>query len=443
MTLKSISIIAFVFICSVSFGQKELSATEAVFTALENNYQILISEKQVDIAKKNNKWSEAGLFPTVDLVIAQNNAIQDNTNNPFTFTPGIILSQSINPSLALNWNIFSGFRVKVSKQRLEQLEEQSANNATAVIENTIQDVLKAYYTAQLQKDRMILFSDVMAISRKRFKYYELKEKYSSSNSLESLQFRNQYLTDSTNYLMQDMSYQNSMRNLILLMNDSTLTTNDLILTDQIDIAVGDVNFNDAEEEMFANNQNLKNQYIALELQHTQTSLQRSFLYPTLSFQAGVQPGWSKIRNLNDSNFEVQTENLSYYGNFNLRYTLFNNWKNKRAVEVSKIQAEIAELNVDNMKQTLSNTLQNLIDLYAVRSQLASISQENIIYSEKAYKLAEERFNLGTINSIDLANFQSIYQNTMIQHYENLFNRMDTYLEIYKMSGKIGLEYTIQ
>ena len=441
MTLKTTSIIALLFVCSYSFGQRDLSATEAVFISLENNYQILISEKQLDITQKNNNWSEAGLFPTVDLIIAQNNVVQDNTNNPFTFTPGIILSQSFNPSLSLNWNIFSGFRVKMSKQRLEQLEKQSANNVTAVIENTIQDVLKAYYTVQLQKDRKVLFSDIMEISRKRFKYYKLKEKYSSSTSLESLQFRNQYLTDSTNYLIQDISYKNSMRNLILLMNDTTY--NDFILTDEIDLALGDVNFNDAKVEMFANNQNLKNQYISLKLQNTQTGLQRSFLYPTLSFQAGANPGWSKIRNLKDSNLEIETQSLSYYGNLNLRYTLFNNWKNKRAVEVSMIQEEIAELSLENMKKSLSNTLQNLIELYSVRVQLASISQENVIYAEKAYKLAEDRYNLGTINSINLASFQTTYQNTMIQHYENLFNRMDTYLEIYKMSGKIGLAYPMQ
>ena len=56
------------------------------------------------------------------------------------------------------------------------------------------------------------------------------------------------------------------------------------------------------------------------------------------------------------------------------------------------------------------------------------------------KLAEDRFNVGLINSIDFESFKNNYQNTLIQHYENLFNKMDTYLEIYKMTGKIGLEY---
>ena len=440
MILKASSLLIVFFLVFTSWGQQELTASEAVFIALENNYQILISEKQHAINVKNNTWSEAGLFPTVSLNVSQNNTIQDNTNNPFTFTPGIILSQSINPSLMLDWNIFSGFQVRMSKQRLEQLEEQTSNNATAVIETTIQDVLKAYYTAQLQNDRKDLFADIMALSRERFKYYELKEKYSTSSSLELLQFKNQYLTDSTNYLMQVVSSDNAMRNLKLLMNLPEAETTEYILTDAIDVLLAEVDYTQAKEDMLANNQNLKNQYISLELQKTNTAFARSFLYPTLNFQAGVQPGWSWVREIKDNAFEAQTSSLSYYGNLNLRYTIFNNWKSKRAVEVSKIQEEISELNISNMEKTLSSTLQNLIELYQVRLDLVNISQENLVYAEKAFELAQKRFDLGTMNSIDLSTFQNTYQNTMIQHYENLFNKMDTFLEIYKMTGKIGLEY---
>lgn len=441
MTLKTNSLFIFLLIALSSFGQKELSASQAVFTALENNYQILISEKQLEISEKNNKWSEAGLFPTVNLTVAQQNVIQDNTNNPFTFTPGIILNQSLSPTLSANWNIFSGFKVKMSKQRLEQLEAQSANNAIAIIESTIQDVLKTYYNAQLQKDRLSLYGEIMELSRKRLKYYEIKEKYSSSSSLELLQFKNQYLTDSTNYLLQKVSFDNSIRNLQLMMNDSTQMDQQFILTDNIDVAIGIIDFENAKSEMLANNQNLKNQYVSLELQKTNTSLQRSFLYPTLDLQLGVNPSWANIREIKNNSFEQGTSGLMYYGNFNLRYTIFNNWKNKRAVEVSKIQEEIADLNIESMTMTLSNNLQNLIETYQVRSQLASISEENLIYAKKAFELAEKRFELGSMNSIDLASFQNSYQNTMIQHYQNLYNKLETYLEIYKMTGKISLEYS--
>lgn len=440
MNLKISSLLVFIGLSSIGFAQRDLSASEAVFISLEKNYQVIISGKQHSINELNNRWSEAGAFPTVDLTLINGNTIQDNTNNPFTFIPGIVLTQSINPSLTSNWNIFTGFAVRISKERLEILENQSANNAMAVIENTIQDVLKAYYTAQLQHDRKDLFKSVMELSKDKMHYYELKEKYSNANTLELMQFKNQYFTDSTNLLMQEISYDNSIRNLLLLMNDSTITAEGLNLTDKMDLKVMDVDFSEAETEMYSNNQNLTNQYISLELQKTNTAFQRSFLYPTLSFQAGVQPGWSWIREIQNNAFQAETSNLSYYGNINLRYSIFNNWKNKRAVEVSKIQEEISTLNIENMKMTLSSTLQNLIALCKARVQLVSISQENLVYSKKALELAQERFAIGGINSIDLASFLNNYQNTLIQHYENLFNKMDTYLEIYKMTGKIGLEY---
>ncbi|MDG1658788.1 MAG: TolC family protein [Crocinitomicaceae bacterium] len=436
-------IVIFALTSASSFGQKDLSATDAVVIALENNYQILIAEKQHEINEMNNSWSEAGLFPTVDLSIAQSNNLQDNTQNPFTFTPGKILSQGLNPSLSLNWNIFSGFAVKISKQRLEQLETQSANNAMTIIEGTIQDVLKAYFTAQLQNERLELFNSVLTLSRDRYEYYLLKEKYSTASSLESLQFRNQYLTDSTNFLMQKISSDNAMRNLLILMNqdDSTSLESNYTLIDKLSFDIQSINFEDAQNEMLSENTNLRAQYIGLELQKTATSLQRSFLYPTLSFQAGVQPNWSKIRNLDDPAFSAEPYTLSYYGNFNLRYTLFNNWKNKRAVEVSAIQEDISELNIESMKKTLSSTLMNLIELHEVRTQLVGISTVNLNYAKQAFDLAEKRYDLGSMNSIDLATFQNTYENTMIQHYENLFNRLDTYLEIYKMTGKLRLSYT--
>jgi len=423
-------------------AQKELSAKDAVFTALANNFQIQIAHLQVDIAAKNNSWGEAGLFPTVQLGVGLNNSIQDNSKNPFTFTPGLILSQQLAPSLSANWNLFSGFRVKISKERLALLEEQSQGNALVIIETTTQDVVKAYYSAQLQKARMDLYAEIMKISSHRKKLYALKEKYASSSSLESLQFNNQYLTDSTNFLLQQISYANSVRNLLLLMNeqDSTLDVSDIILTDSLNFDFPLISEDEAITQLFSNNQNLKNQYLSIELQQKQTSLQKSFLYPTLSLSAGVNPSYSWLRDLKDDNFKINTQALQYYGNLNLRYTLFDNWKNQRAVEVSRIQESIATLNTQSMENSLINTMKNLIEVYNLRSSLLAISEENLEYATKAWELAQRKFENGSINSVDLSTFQSNFQNTLIQHYENLYNKLDTYLEIYRMTGSLGLQY---
>lgn len=442
LKVKNISFIIISLLAGSTFAQQNLSAKDAVFTALANNYNVQIAHLQVDIAEKNNTWGEAGLFPTVSLGASFNNTIQDNSKNKFTLTPGKLYIQSLSPNLTANWNLFSGFSVKISKERLELLEEQSKGNALVLIENTTQDVIKAYYQAQLQKERMQLFQRLMQVSKEKLNYYELKEKYSASSSLELLQFKNQYLTDSTNYLMQAISYKNAIRNLYLLMNepDSTKISMDIVLTDSLNFEFPLLNQEEVLSKMLGNNQNLKNQYISMELQKKQTEFQRSFLYPTLSLQLGVNPQYSWFRELDNLDQVLNNQSMAYSGTLNLRYTLFNGWKTKRAVEVSKIQEEIATLNKDNLEASLTTNMYNLLEMYRLRTQLLSISEENLDYATAAWQLALKRFANGTMNSIELATFQTNYQNTLIQHYENQYNKLDTYLEIYKMSGNLGLDF---
>jgi outer membrane protein len=445
-TIKTLAFVALASFQGTSFAQDSLSARQAVFTALENNFDILIAEKQEDIAKMNNAWSEAGLFPTVTLQVGQNNLIQDNTNNPFTFTPGVILNQSFNPSLSANMNLFSGFQVRINKQRLEQMEAQSQGNTAVVIEALIADVLRTYYNALLQRERMDLMQTIMANSERRLKYAEIKNKYSASNTLELLQLKNQYLTDSTNYLLQELSYGNSLRNLQLLMNNKEDQNNETLplLSDSLDFLLDEIDQSAARRDMMSNNQNLKNQYIALELQQSAVDLQRSFLYPTVGLNLAAAPSFGRFEQLSGAQpgqlSSISTQAIAYTGGITLRYNIYNNWKGKRAVEVAKIQQEIGDFNLEKLKRSLNINLTNVLGLYSIRKGLVNVSRENLVYATKAYDLAQKRYDLGAINSIDLLVLQTNYQNTLIQHYENLYNRLDSYLEVYRMTGKLQLSY---
>lgn len=428
---------------SSAFSQDTLTAQQAVFEALENNYQVQISELQNDISAKNNKWSEAGLFPTVQLNAVLGNTIQDNTNNPFTFTPGIILSQNFNPQLTASWNLFAGFGVKINKERLEQLESQSKGNGLLIIENTAIDVLKAYYTAVVQQRKLETITQMLNFSREKTRYYDLKEKYASASSLESLQFKNQYLSDSSNFLLQEINVKNAFRNLLILLNrpdEDILNSNFPTLSETLLLPIDNVDFETMLADMKSNNQNLKNQYLNLELQRTASEYQKSFLYPVVSLQAGVSPSWGAIRDLNDESIQIGTQSLSYFANVNLRYTIFNNWKTKRASDVAQIQNEIAELNLADFEQQLTSSLRSLSEMYTARESLVNVSLENLSYANKSWQLGQSRFDTGALNSIDLSQLRLVYLNAANTHYDNLYARLDAYLELQRMTGKVRIEF---
>lgn len=440
-----LSIILLLMLC-YSYGTAQtssidtLSAKKAVFIALEKNYAVQISKAQTAISTKNNTWGEAGLYPTVALNVGVNTNIQDNTNNPFTFTPGLILSTSLSPNLSLNMNLFSGMAVRISKNRLEQLEQQSNGNALLVIESTILDVLKSYYSAVVQRDRLAVLEVLKSNALKRYKYYDRKQDIGTGSSLEELQFKNLYYSDSINTLVQQISYENSLRNLYLLMNSELDMQSLPHLSDSLSINFPLINFEEIRAELPNSNQELKNQYIALELQRTNTAFQKSFLYPTLSLQGGFTPSKSWFRDLNDPSLQINTAVTMYNAGVNLRYNLFNNWKNKRAVETSKIQETIGQMTYDRMKNSISSTLSTLINSYKGNAEIVELSTRNLSYAKKVWELAETRYNLGTLNSVDLVNFKNTYQNQSLQHFEFVFTKISTYLEIYKLSGKLRLDY---
>jgi outer membrane protein TolC len=417
-----------------------LSAKAAVVIALKNNYSVQIGEAQKEISKKNNKWSEAGLFPTVDLNLGLNTSIQDNTNNPFTFTPGVILSTNLSPNLSLNMNLFSGMAVRISKQRLEQLEAQSNGNASSVMESTALDVLKAYYQAVAQGDKLKILNQIKENSFNRFKFYDVKRTIGTASSLEELQFKNLYFTDSINEKIQNTSYENSLRNLYLLMNVKFDPLAPPILSDGLWVDFPIIDFKQALSSLPNTNQDLKNQYLAVELQRTNTAFQQSFLYPTLGLQAGVTPARSWFRDLNDESLKVSTEVLMYNGGLNLRYNLFNNWKYKRAVQASKIQESIANMSYNQLKTSLESNLATLINIYKNNSNLVALSELNLTYAKQAWFIAQKRFDLGSLNSVELVNFKNNYENQSLQLYDFELSKINTYLEIYKMTGKLKLDY---
>lgn len=437
--------LSLILICS-TFGiaQKGLSARDAVLEALEYNFNILSANKRVQIAEKNNRWSEAGLFPTVSLSAGYNAALQDNSNNPLSFVQGSIVNENLNPAVNMNWNLFSGLGIKISKERLALLESQSKGNLMAEVENISLEVLKTYYNILLQEEKLKVYKELLLFSKEQYSYYKLKEDYGQSNSLETFQFKNQFFSDSINVIQQEVNLKNAQRNLLVLINMPNLDLRNFQLPKLQDSLTAQLSLLSKDEilnNLSANNQNLCNQYIALELQEKMIDYRRSFLFPVVSLRASASPSWGRLRFTDDPSNIVNTEQVVYTGGINIQYNLFNNYKTKRAVEVAKIDAEIGALTYDQMKIELESNSLQLFDQYALQNQLVDLSDQSMEYAQRAYDLGKTKFEQGIINSLDLQNLRNNYLNAALSYYDALYNRMTVYLDIYKISGKLQLTYS--
>jgi outer membrane protein TolC len=93
-----------------------------------------------------------------------------------------------------------------------------------------------------------------------------------------------------------------------------------------------------------------------------------------------------------------------------------------------------------MKKSLESSMGALVNNYKGNSELLVLAELNLDYAMQAWTLAEKRFELGTLSSIELVNFKNTYENQSLQYFDFLLTKINTYLEMYKMTGKLKLDY---
>jgi outer membrane protein TolC len=462
--------IVFLFFLSINVqAQEPLSLARAIELGLQNNFDVQIQKLEVDIASGNNTWGQAGALPTVNLNGNFNNNINyRQPTNPFA-VPGQNISDNVIGQLDVQFVLFDGFFIRVSKRRLEQLEELSYGNATLVIESTIQAIILGYYQALLERERTEVRRRVMQFSRERYSYVKLRKELGGAITFDVLQAQNDYLTDSTNYLLTEQVYRNTIRNLNLILNEDINKTYEL--TDSLEFIDEVYSFDDLRLKMNSSNTNLRNQFINQELFRLSTRAAMADRYPTLTFNAGANGSldWLNanfgsntgpevtttvgyvngnqdfpVTNTGPSRILINQTNDGYsygaYGNFILRYTLFNGGQINRNIENAKIRERIAQLDTDQLKLSLENDLIITHENYNLLRQLVEIANVKLKAAELNLELGNERYKNGALSAIDLRIVQEAYQNAALENYLAIYSVLARRTDLIRLTGGLVDQY---
>lgn len=453
------------FFCSafLTQAQDELTLANAIQIGLQNNFNVQIGKLNEDIAKNSNTWGQAGLFPTINLISNQNNSVvQRKPANPFAVA-GKNISDNVTGQLDVQFTLFDGFFVRLSKERLEKLEELSSGNARFVMENTVQAIILGYYQVLLQQEQLDVLVKNKAFSKERYDYVKLRKELGSAITFDVLQEQNNYLTDSAGVLQQEIVIKNAIRNFNLLLNENINKT--YKLTDKIPFENEAYRYEDLRDKMEKSNTNLRNQFISQELFRNATSIAESNYSPTITLNVGANGSLDRLNanfrtatgnvlentvgyvnrdqtqpvynNVNETALTPLTQTGNSYGayaNFGLRFTLFNGGQIRRAVENSRIQEKIAQVTIDQLKLSLENDLLATLDLYNLRRQLVQIAQIRLQSAELNLSLANERYKNGALSAIDLRIVQDGYQRAALDNLLAIFAGITSRVDLVRLTG---------
>ncbi|PID62963.1 MAG: hypothetical protein CR986_00610 [Ignavibacteriae bacterium] len=426
MKLKILCLITIISFNNI-FSQTKLTLSDAIKIGLKNNYNLRISNKNVEISRRNNSWGTAGRFPTIDLVVNSINRYDNNDSE--------IITNNLIPSVQLNWVLFNGFQIFHTKSLLEDQQKLSEGLNAVQVENTIKAIILSYFDVVLQKEKLNVFEELEVLSKDRYNRMKTGQELGNAVTYEVLQAKTSWLEDRSNFLSQKLNYDNSVRALNLLIGEKT--DKNYSHFEEFKIELKEYSFEDLKERMAINNKNLKNQYLNEMISEREIDIARSGIFPKLIFNAGYD--YTKVRRDIRGVAIQNTNSYDYYGNLTLKLNIFNGFNTRRALEIAKIKNEISKIKIEEIKHSLDNSLIQLLELYNIQKELLNVADENVNSTKLNLQISEEKFKNGVINSFNYRDVQLVYLNASLRKLNAIYNLIKTDTELARLTGSIITE----
>jgi len=425
------------FLVAQAIGQdSSFTMKQAVDLALQQNLDIQIAGSELEIAKVNNNWGNAGALPTVNLNISNTEAISNinqKLSNGNSIVRNNVSNNALNSNLGISWRIFNGMRIKSTKERFETLERLGTIGVQQQIDQVIFEVMSTYYNLVRLNKQVEATKAIISLSEERLKIAETRFNVGSGNKTDMLQA-------SIDLNAQKVNLEN-IRNQIA---DTKTALNVLLKkpadapffpTDQ-QFKIPDIAFSALSQKMESQNpQLLIAQQEKLNLLNDRKIINSQRL-PTLTFNTNT------ILNKNKSTAGLFLVNQNFGPTVGLALgiPIFNGGINKTQLKVNNIQQKRQELQTEQLKASLQQNLLTAYNDYQNAISIVKIEEQNVKLAEENNFISTERFRKLQSNSIELRQAQLSLIEAQNRFIFAQFNAQLAATSLQFLSGEISRSY---
>ncbi|HCX22166.1 MAG: hypothetical protein CMB80_25770 [Flammeovirgaceae bacterium] len=410
-----------------------LTETEAVALALEKSYEIRLESYNLEIAKNNDTYGNAGFLPTV---IASASTSRTTQDAELEFASGDgqsrtgAVSTAQNAGVSLNWTIFDGLTMFATKSRLEQLSQANESIFKAQVQTTISNVQKAFYLAALEQERLKLLRSNLELSEERVAISKEKYEVGRASKMEYLQAQVDYNSDQSDYVRQKETIALRLYELQQIIGlDEKVDHLDLEFAYDLSMVLSR---EQAEELAISQNPDLQTMEMNQEVSNIFVQeLERSRL-PSLDFNMG----YNYAKSQSEAGFLLsnQTTGLNY--GLSARVTLFDGMNQSRQIQNARISAEYNQTNYERYKTTLLTSVRSAFLTYQNAVERADLETKNLEVAEENVSIALERYRVGKSNPLEIREAQNNAVDAQIRHLEALNTAKIAEIELMRLTGEI-------
>ncbi len=415
-------------------AQVVLELEEAVKIGLENNFSIQILENQVQISENNNSIGNAGFLPVISADGSINERVQDNitvygNSNIADRNDQNAVTTVYDYGVNATWRIFDGLTMFATLDRLSNEMEVSEAQAQLQVENVLADIITGYYEIAGQQKAAEVLENTVEISEERIRIAETKRDLGSGSEYELLLARADYNTDRTALIRANTNLNQLKVILTSVLGDSVNV--DFSVQSEIKLAER-LSYTELLDEALQQNQELKIARINERIAKAEVREVRGDWLPNVDVNAGY--GYSKTEA--SSGFSEFSESKGWRYGVSASINLFDGFNKNRRMQNAQIRLKNQELSKQDLRLQITAQLSRVYAQYTDALDLIDLEQENLEINKETVSIALERFELGTINSIELREAQQSLLNAENRLIEAEIAAKSAETELLRLSGRL-------
>jgi outer membrane protein len=404
--MKKPKLIVLFFLCLYQLnGQDILSLDDVISRVLKNNYGILISKNDIDIAKNDVSPGNAGMLPSISLS-AGGSLSGSNTQQEFVTGNSVdnksARSDNINSGIALNWTLFDGLKMFVSYDKLKETHYNTHLLSKIQIENAVAETIGIYYEIVRQKLLVEFYDSTLTLYDQRQQIAKVRWEIGKAPKTDYLQAQMDLNTWISRRILESARLSELKYSLNRKMNQAQEI--DFDVTDEIYVNVN-LKLPDVKSSSTFMNRSILQKKSEIAISEFSLQEYKASRYPEISLLAN----YNFSRTNNQAGFLLFNQNLGWNLGISARWNLFDGFNLNRNIRNAGIRLQNARFQYEDQKSEIEQNVYTSFKKYKSSLERLRLDGINMELAKENLSISFESFRLGKATTIELKEAQQNYE----------------------------------
>jgi outer membrane protein len=436
MRLKNIALACSCLIGFIAKAQRPLSVEEAIATSLANNYDIQLSRNDSALAALDYAFADYAFYPRLNA----NGGINFNNNNQKqVLADGTkresngVKSNVATASLNLNWTLFDGMKMFITRRRLGQMVELGELQIKNQVITSVADLMRTYYDISRQQQQLKAVEEQMQLSTERLKLAQYKFEVGTGTKSDMLQAQIDYNAQKSQQLTQQtaiLKLKEQLNNLLAIP-----LTNDFTVLDTIPIHTG-LTLDSIQGNLTATNPQLLLAQKSIDIAGLALQERRAERLPTVSFNSAYNFNRTDNKSVINPFQPLFSQNKGLNYGFTATIPIFNGYLTRRNIRAAELDIQYQQLAYKRNLAEINTSVATAYRDYTLYQQTLALEEDNIKLVRENLFIAQERYRLGVTTFLEMRTAEQSLADATNRLIQARYNTKVAEIELLRLRGDL-------